>query len=120
MRAIFSLQNRAFCLGWVACRGQPCPFEERSDDGTGWRSAKPEQATVDEDGEPELGKNEVGFAEDGGFAPPAGDAERAKDGDEPQFGGGVARALHLGHEHGALVGFCGYGNWFSMDRIMRS
>jgi hypothetical protein len=29
--------------------------------------------------------------------PPAGDAERAKNGDEPQLGGRVARALYFGN-----------------------
>jgi len=69
------------------------------------RAAMPE-AAVHEDGEfmsakhkvrPHLKLHLVRLKLERSSTPPAGDAERAKDGDEPQLGGGVAAALYLAH-----------------------
>lgn len=46
-------------------------------------------------GSAERFRGSTGRGADDRDAPPAGDAESAKDGDAPQLGGGVARALHL-------------------------
>jgi hypothetical protein len=60
------------------------------------------KAAVKEEGEFELRKGEIGVAEEGVVAPPAGDVELAKEGDQAEFGGFVAGRPHPGHEETPL------------------
>lgn len=61
------------------------------------RTAVPE-TTVHEDGEFELGKNEIGFAEDRGFATPAGYTVQPENHHQLQLRVLVAGATDAGHD----------------------
>lgn len=61
------------------------------------RATVPE-TTVDEDGEFEFGENEIGFAEDRGFATPAGDAVQPENRHQLQLRVLVPGATDAGHD----------------------
>jgi len=67
-------------------RGHPAMF----------RASVPE-AAVDKNREPPRGKNKIGLARQFAAPPPAGDAVRAENGDEAQFGVLVAAGADAGH-----------------------
>lgn len=74
------------------------------------------ETAVHEDGQPGGAEEEIGFAEEGLAAAPAGEAVGAEDPDEREFGVPVAVGTDAGHEVGAL----GWGEDVGHDQTQLS
>jgi len=77
------------------------------------------EAAVDEDGDAELGENEIGFAGERAVPPPAGDVGGAHEGDQAKLGVFVTRAANTRHDGGAFFAGEDVGHMIPLSRLGR-